>query len=73
MKTKKLSKKLGLNKKTIANLNKSEMEMANGGACSLFVSCTSEYPCNTSWDVCDPTNCSTICDWTERPTCIPTE
>ena len=32
MKTKKLSKKLGLNKNTIANLNTNDMSMIRGGA-----------------------------------------
>lgn len=62
MKTKKFSKRLALNKKTIANLNKHEMRFAKGGVKSMFAtSCASEDPCNTSWDYCDETICDTVC------------
>ncbi len=37
MKPKKFSRKLGLNKKTIANLNNNEMLSANGGAVRTII------------------------------------
>lgn len=72
MKTITFNKKLALNKKTIVNLTNNEMNQVNAGVDTTFAgSCTSEpvTSCGTSWDVCDPTICATICDWTEQPRC----
>ena len=47
MKTKKLSKKLNINKKTIANLSDSELNSARGGTTGLTVCLTCTIPCLT--------------------------
>jgi hypothetical protein len=49
MKAKKLSKKLMLNKKTIASLNESEMNSAQGG--EKLIPMTPWCP-TTSWFIC---------------------
>ena len=68
MKPKKM-KRLALHKNTVANLDRSEMSNVVGRGTLFAGSCDSEYPCGTSWDVCDPTICATICDWTEQAHC----
>jgi hypothetical protein len=48
MKTKKLSKKLALNKKTVANLENNEMGVVYGGCVAGTTSCpTSPYKCES--------------------------
>ena len=70
MKARKFAKRLTLNKETIANLSNGEMKSLIGRGESTFAtSCTSEYPCNTTWDVCDPTMCATVCNYTEAAYC----
>jgi hypothetical protein len=62
MKTKKLSFKMGLNKKTIANLNSLDLKTIIGGM--SYNSCETEYtcpccpPCTRDRTTCD-TNCTT--------------
>ena len=57
MKTKKLSKKLKLNKETISNLNSSELGKAKGGA---------TYKCPTDYLICDS---YADCTYTEHIAC----
>jgi len=48
MKTKKIGKKLALNKKTMANLNNNEMDVVHGGCVDGTTSCpTSPYKCES--------------------------
>lgn len=58
MKTKKLSKKMGLNKESIANLNTELMKKAKGGICMCKV-----YTCRT----CLPGTC--LCLFTHLTDC----
>lgn len=51
MKTKKLTKKLSLNKKSITNLNKMDLSSANGGILET-IRCTAPTIC--IWVVCLP-------------------
>lgn len=69
MKTKKFMKRLALNKKTIANLNSNQMKSVIGGESGDPPSCPTHPNCGTSWDVCDPTICATVCNWTQQALC----
>ena len=60
MKTKKLSKKLVLNKKTVASLNNAEIKDIKGGETGLY---TCQATCNTACPTCN-TECSCV-------TCFP--
>ena len=66
MKTKKFSKRLALNKKTIANLANAEMNAVKGGyETEIAAYCESEI-CSVIYtfcdDVCPYTRVRTICD-----------
>jgi natural product precursor len=58
MKTKTFSKKLSLNKKTVADLNNREMQGVHGGATEKSVCITR---CVTNCDLCTMTRCSFCC------------
>jgi hypothetical protein len=62
MKTKKFSKKLVLNKKTVANLNGNEMNLIYGGAPETYQKTVCFTDCET--------NCY-MCDYTIRSRCCP--
>ena len=66
MKTKKLSKKMGLNKKTIANLNHESMKKSVGGDCGDICPCK-VFTCRT----CLQGTCTCSCVETLTG-CIPT-
>ena len=52
MRTNKFSKKLVLNKQTVVNLSKSELNNVNGGG--IF---NTYYPCATEVEGCDTSTC----------------
>jgi len=57
MKTKNFSKKLSLNKRTVAHLDRNEMSRVNGGrpwtdACDTLDICTSKISCPIETDGC---------------------
>lgn len=64
MKTKELSKRLELNKRTIAHLNNNEMNAVNGGAMTttLLTACDTECPSVSCLitSCCDPTATSNM-------------
>lgn len=66
MKAKKLSKKLGLNKITVANMNNHEMNSARGGVytgvtCMTIQDCTDPWWCVETNDfTCNPDLCDSI-------------
>jgi natural product precursor len=59
MKSKKLNKKLSLNKKTVANLSNNELNHVRGGDFTYDTVCRA---CNTEGIACRPT---TRCNWAE--------
>ena len=63
MKTKKLSKKLALNKKTIVNLMDSETDSIRAGVYPTVASCALTNDCPTDYVCTDPEfcACSAIC------------
>lgn len=70
MKTKKLNKKLVLNKTTVADLEGRDMNRVRGGTNSVIV-CTPTQRCNTS--LADPCDCPTRvpnCNSTNADPCI---
>jgi hypothetical protein len=64
MKTKRFKKRLGLNKKTIANLNKPDMQSLRGGTLHSYKTCafTRAWECDTAFTCTDPRMCE--CTWT---------
>lgn len=75
MKTKKLSKKLSLQKQTISNLRDGEMKIAQGGivpvsdisycqGCNTALTCETCAPktcgCNQTYETCNPDMCTTV-------------
>ncbi len=71
MKTTKLSKKLGLNKRTIANLNASNMKNVKGGAhntgpyetcdtCGTCLTCDTCGTCDTCNTWCETCRCTDV-------------
>ncbi len=65
MKTKKIDKKLVLNKMTIANLRELQMDKIHGGGPSEWGTCnTCIYPTNPCWTCSE---CVTVCN--SKPCC----
>lgn len=73
MKTKKLSKKLSINKKTIANLHNVDLVRIIGGHVSHEYTCDTS-PCDYScWGTCGPTcgpTCATNCGTCQPQSCV---
>ena len=66
MKTKKLNKKLELNKKTIVNLMDGEINSIRAGVYPSIDSCAATHDCPTDYGLCtDPElcECSALCTW----------
>lgn len=65
MKTKRLNKKLELNKKTIVNLMGSEINSIRAGVYPTIASCAATYDCPTDLLCTDPEfcECSALCTW----------
>jgi len=59
MKTKTFSKKLSLNKKTVADLNNKDMQSVHGGATAEKTVCITR--CVTDCALCTMTRCSVCC------------
>ena len=59
MKTKNFSKKLSLNKKTVADLNNKEMQAIHGGETVELTICRTR--CVTDCVMCTMTRCSVCC------------
>lgn len=72
MKTKKVSKKIWLNKSTIANLSSSEMNRERGGAitdyCTIFgITCTITGRDCAVTDICSAGGETCVTDWCSIP------
>lgn len=60
MKTKRLVKKLRLNKHTVSLLDNKDMNGVQGGTLG-----PTEWMCDETWETCDPKRCG----WTAAATC----
>ncbi len=75
MKTKKLNKKLSLNKKTVSNLNHNELKLARGGVLTTdwrdtcAQTCENTCDCETNYAFCNITDtCDGTISWVQLDT-----
>lgn len=73
MKTKKISKKLGLNKKTVAHLNSHQLAEIRGGDCTCCPTCPATCEGATCLTCAALTNCDTCRNCPTLITCLPLE